>query len=161
MFYLTLKTLRPHLESVKKSTSIKSAVTEGENIALTSGLNNNNEMSIEKINAPENRLSTAKIIYLLLIISTLFGFTGIIALIMAYVIKDDSTHWLQTHYRFQIRTYWIGLLYVAIGVVFLNTLFAYVMFIFTFVWIIVRCSKGLKQLEAKQPVKNMESWFFT
>ena len=108
-----------------------------------------------------NTLPTAKVIYILIIISTIVGITGIIALIMAYVVKDDSQDWLQTHYRFQIRTYWIGLLYVAIGVVFLNTLFAYLIFLFTFIWIIVRCTKGLKQLENHQPVKNLESWFFT
>ena len=106
-------------------------------------------------------LPTAKIIYILLIISTLVGITGIIALIMAYVVKDDSEDWLQTHYRFQIRTYWIGLLYIGIGVVFLNTLFSYLIFLFTFVWIIVRCAKGLKQLEKQEPVHNLESWLFT
>jgi len=32
---------------------------------------------------------------------------------------------------------------------------------FTFIWMIVRCAKGLKQLEDNQPVKNLESWLFT
>jgi len=111
--------------------------------------------------SPKNTLPTAKVIYILLIVSTMVGITGIIALVMAYVVKDGSEDWLQTHYRFQIRTYWIGLLYVFIGIVFLNTLFAYVIFLFTFVWIIVRCTKGLKQLENNQPVHNLESWLFT
>ena len=106
-------------------------------------------------------LPAAKVIYILLIVSTIVGFTGVIALIMAYVLKDNADDWLLTHYRFQIRTYLIGLLYVGIGVIFLNTIFGYLLFLFTFVWIIVRCAKGLKQLEAHQPVKNLESWLFT
>lgn len=108
-----------------------------------------------------NTLPTAKVIYILLIVGTIVGITGIIGLIMAYVMKDGAEDWLQTHYRFQIRTYWISLLYAAIGLVTLNITIGFFVLFYTFVWIIVRCTKGLKQLEEKQPVKNLESWFFT
>ena len=110
----------------------------------------------QKITTP-----TAKIIYILLLISTLVGFTGIIALIMAYIFKDNTTDWLQTHYRFQIRTYWIGLLYTVLGVISLTINVGYLILMFTFIWMVVRCAKGLKQLESEQPVNNLESWFFT
>ena len=105
--------------------------------------------------------TTAKIIYFLLIISTIFGITGIIALIMAYVNNDDSDGWLQTHYRFQIRTFWIGMLYIFIGVVLSHVLIGYLILVFAFFWLIIRCAKGLKQLLKQQPVKNLESWLFT
>jgi len=108
-----------------------------------------------------NNVPTTKVIYILLIVSTLVGLTGIIGLIMAYVYKDESNDWLQTHYRFQIRTYWIGLLYVALGFITLTINIGYFILLFTFVWMIVRCTKGLKQLENNQPVNNLESWFFT
>lgn len=111
--------------------------------------------------AQKDTTPTAKVIYILLIVSTLVGITGIIALIMAYVFKDDSEDWLQSHYRFQIRTYWIGLLYVLLGALTLTITLGYFILLFTFVWVIVRCSKGLKQLEESQPVKNVESWLFT
>ena len=105
--------------------------------------------------------SIAKVIYILLIIGTIIGITGIIALIMAYVNKDDSSHWLQTHYRFQIRTFWIGILYVVIGAITFNLVIGYFILLFTFFWWIIRCAKGLKQLENNQPVNNLTSWFFT
>ena len=108
-----------------------------------------------------NSPSIAKVIYILLIIATIIGLTGIIAVIMAYVNKDDSTHWLQTHYRFQIRTFWIGLLYVATGVFLSQVIIGYFILILTFFWLIIRCAKGLKQLENNQPVNNVESWLFT
>ncbi len=103
----------------------------------------------------------AKVIYILLIISTVIGITGVIALIMAYVNNDDSDSWLQTHYRFQIRTFWIGLLYIFIGMVLSHVIIGYLILLFAFFWLIIRCAKGLKQLENRQPVKNPESWFFT
>ncbi len=108
-----------------------------------------------------DNIPTAKVIYILLIVGTLIGFTGIIALIMAYVMKNSSSEWLQSHYQFQIRTFWIGLLYAFIGMLLLPIVIGYFILIFTFVWMIVRCTKGLNQLEEKQPVKNLGSWFFT
>ena len=109
----------------------------------------------------KSTIPTAKVIYILLLVSTLVGFSGIIALIMAYIFKDKSTDWLQTHYRFQIRTYWIGLLYAVIGVITVPITVGYLVLLFTFIWMVVRCAKGLKQLENEQPVNNLESWFFT
>ena len=106
-------------------------------------------------------LSTAKVIYILLIVGTIIGLTGIIGLIMAYVMRDGSDDWIQSHYRFQIRTFWIGLLYAMIGAITINIMIGFFILLFTFVWLIVRCTKGLKQLDNNQPVKNLESWFFT
>ena len=106
-------------------------------------------------------LLTAKVIYILLIVGTVIGLTGIIGLIMAYMMKDGSGDWIQSHYRFQIRTFWIGLLYSMTGVITINIMIGYFILLFAFVWLIIRCTKGLKQLEDNQPVKNLESWFFT
>jgi len=108
-----------------------------------------------------NTSSYAKVIYILLMISTIIGFTGVIALIMAYVMKDDCPEWLQSHYRFQIRTFWIGLLYMLIGVFTFKIIIGYFIILFTVVWMLIRCSKGLKQLANEQAVKNAENWLFT
>lgn len=109
----------------------------------------------------QNAVFTAKVIYILMIVGTLVGITGIIGLIMAYVFHDGTKDWLQTHYRFQIRTFWIGLLYSFIGVLTLGVHLGALILLFTFVWIIIRCTKGLKQLDNGQPVANLESWLFT
>ena len=109
----------------------------------------------------KNTPPTAKVIYILLIVGTIVGLTGIIGLIMAYVMRGDAPPWLQTHYRFQIRTYWISVLYIFIGILTLPITLGYLILFFTFIWLIVRCTKGLKQLEENQPVKNLESWLFT
>ena len=108
----------------------------------------------------QNSLPTAKVIYILLIIGTIVGITGIIGLIMAYVMKDDAADWLKTHYRFQIRTFWIGLLYSMTGVLLIDIGIGFIVLLFAFIWLIVRCTKGLKQLENREPVKNLESWLF-
>ena len=113
------------------------------------------------MNESSTKTGSAKAIYILLIISTIIGLTGIIGLIMAYVLMGDSEEWLTTHYRFQIRTFWIGLLYTMTGVILLGVGIGYAILLFTFVWLIVRCTKGIRQLDNKQPVANLESWLFT
>ena len=54
---------------------------------------------------------SARIVYILYLVSLIVGVTSIIGVIMAYVYRADAPQWVQTHYRFQIRTFWIGLLY--------------------------------------------------
>jgi len=109
----------------------------------------------------EKNTSIAKVIYILLIIGTLIGITAIIAVIMAYVNSDEENDWLRTHYRFQIRTFWIGLLYFFIGSLTFQVIIGAFILVFWFFWVVIRCAKGLKQLDNNQPVKNVESWLFT
>lgn len=108
-----------------------------------------------------NSSSVAKVNYILFIISTIIGLTAVIAIVIAYVNKDDAPEWLKTHYRFQIRTFWIGLLYITIGFITLHVLIGGIILLFSFFWLVIRCAKGLKQLYNEQPVANLESWFLT
>ena len=128
---------------------------------MVSYKNTNPTISEVIMNESSTKTGSAKAIYILLIISTIIGLTGIIGLIMAYVLMDDSEEWLATHYRFQIRTFWIGLLYTMTGVILLGVGIGYAILLFTFVWLIVRCTKGIRQLDNRQPVANLESWLFT
>lgn len=112
-------------------------------------------------NTTDTNTSITKVIYILLIVSTIIGITGIIGVVVAYVNKDDSSDWLQSHYRFQIRTFWIGLLYFMIGAATIHVMIGFLILLFAFFWVVIRCAKGLKQLENKQAVKNVESWLFT
>ncbi|MBV0934293.1 DUF4870 family protein [Marinobacterium weihaiense] len=102
----------------------------------------------------------AKIVYILYFISLVVGITGLVGLVMAYIYKSDAPDWLRDHYRWQIRTFWIGLLYGFIGVVTAMFLVGYLILLFTLVWFIVRCVKGLQRLEKRQPLADSGSWMF-
>ncbi|OZG75005.1 hypothetical protein BTA51_00975 [Hahella sp. CCB-MM4] len=102
----------------------------------------------------------AKAIYILYLVSIIFGLTSIVGLVMAYIYKGDAPEWLQTHYRYQIRTFWIGFLYGIIGVVLSFIIIGYLVLLFVLVWLIVRCVKGIKALDQKQPVSDPASWMF-
>ncbi len=112
--------------------------------------------------ATDRPISTdaAKIIYILYLIGLATGLTLLIGVIMAYVNKDDAPDWLRTHYRFQIRTFWIGLLYCVIGGILSIVLIGFLVLLFWAVWLIVRVVKGYKYLEQRQPVPDVTTWMF-
>lgn len=104
--------------------------------------------------------TSARIIYILYLVSILFGITAIVGLVMAYVNRDDAPEWLKSHYRFQIRTFWIGALYCFLGVLLAQLLIGLFILVFLLFWVIVRCAKGLKYLERKQAYPDPASWLF-
>jgi len=103
---------------------------------------------------------TAKIIYILYLATIVLGITGLIGVVMAYIYKDEAPEWLQSHYRFQIRTFWIGLLFSIIGMLGKMILIGWGVILFTLVWLVIRCVKGMKYLNKGEAVPNPGSWMF-
>lgn len=102
----------------------------------------------------------AKIVYILYLVGVVFGITGLIGVVMAYIYKSDAPEWLYSHYRFQIRTFWIGLLYLVVGSILLVVLVGWLVYLFWVVWLIIRCVKGLQILDKKEPHPNPTAWMF-
>jgi uncharacterized membrane protein len=117
-------------------------------------------MTDQVINTSSTNSGSAKLVYILYLASIVFGITGLIGLIMAYINKGDAPEWLKTHYRYQIRTFWIGFLYFFIGAITSLILIGYIILLFTVIWLIVRCIKGMKALDQQQAHPNPTGWFF-
>jgi uncharacterized membrane protein len=103
---------------------------------------------------------TAKLIYILYLVGFAAGITLVIGVIIAYINKDDAPEWLRTHYRFQIRTFWIGMLYCVLGFVLMFVLIGFLVWLLAAIWLIVRVIKGFKHLERQEPMPNVETWLF-
>ena len=67
---------------------------------------------------------------------------------------------LSTHYRFQIRTFWIGLLYLVIGTILTVVVVGIAVLFWWLVWSLVRNIKGLLALNEDKPIANPGSWMF-
>ena len=102
----------------------------------------------------------AKLVYILYLVGIVVGVTGIVGVVMAYINKDDAPDWLKSHYQFQIRTFWIGLLYFVVGILLTMVVIGIFILLFWCVWLIIRCVKGMKALDAKQPHPNPTGWMF-
>ena len=106
--------------------------------------------------------SLVNIVYILYLVSLIFGITALIGVIIAYVNRRDAPEWLWSHYDFQIRTFWIGLLYLVIGVLLTFLFVGWLLLVLWYIWIIVRCARGMKYLARgeRYPSIERESWLF-
>ena len=103
---------------------------------------------------------TANLIYILHLLSLLFGITSLIGVIMAYVNKGSAPVWVQSHYRFQIRTFWIALLVGAIGALTAPFVIGIPILLFLLVWWILRCVKGMRYIAECRGHPEPASWMF-
>jgi uncharacterized membrane protein len=117
------------------------------------------EIPPAQFQAPD-RAGNVTVVYILYLVGLVVGITSLIGVIMAYVNRRDAPFWAQTHYQFQIRTFWIGLLYGVVGVLLTFVAIGVLVLLFAVVWLIVRCVKGLKFASEGQPYPNPASWIW-
>jgi uncharacterized membrane protein len=89
----------------------------------------------------------------------LTGWPSIIAVILNYVKRSDVRGtWLESHFRWQIRTFWFGLLWVALCGLFIvatlgiGILLAWLPLGVVSLWFIYRIARGWMALNDRQPM---------
>ena len=89
----------------------------------------------------------------------LSGWPSLLAVLLNYV-KRDATRgtYLESHFRWQIRTFWFALLWLVIGAVLVVTVIgiplAWIMVMLVGLWVLYRMLRGLARLidDAPMPV---------
>lgn len=116
----------------------------------------------EPVRTNDFDMNRPTIISLLYVGSFLAGITSIIGVILAYMWRgEDHASWEDSHYRYHIRTFWIGIVWTIVAsVASAATLFllAWVFFPLVAVWFIARAVKSLTAAQKHQPVNNVETW---
>jgi len=89
----------------------------------------------------------------------LTGWPSLIAVILNYVKRGDARGtWLESHFRWQIRTFWFGLLWVSLCVIFiivtlgLGLLVAWIPLVGVGLWFIYRIVRGWLALAGRRPM---------
>ena len=89
----------------------------------------------------------------------LTGWPSIIAVILNYVKRDEARGtWLESHFRWQIRTFWFGLLWVGLCILFViftfgvGILIAWLPLAFVGIWFIYRIVRGWIALGDNRPM---------
>ncbi len=96
------------------------------------------------------------IIYLLQILSFATGITFIVAVIMNYIkLNEVRGTWLETHFRWQIRTFWFSILWAVIGWILMIILIGYLILIANGIWIIYRIVRGWINLYDNKPMYEL------
>lgn len=87
------------------------------------------------------------VIYALYASSFLVGITALVALLLNYLKRDAvAGTWLDSHFRWQIRTFWIGLGLALVGLITSFVLIGLPILLATAVWVIYRLVVGLLAL---------------
>ncbi|MEP6996033.1 MAG: hypothetical protein ABI900_00215 [Betaproteobacteria bacterium] len=95
-----------------------------------------------------------------LLSTPLLGLIGIIALILAYVKRGEAAGtWLQSHYRWLIRTFWFSVLWNIVGWLAVVTLIgipiAIGIWIAATIWVLYRLIRGYVLFKDSKPVPGM------
>jgi len=86
---------------------------------------------------------------------------ALIGVILAYLNRDAAGGtWLQTHYQWTIRTFWISIAWFFIGLVTIPVIVGIVILALLWVWWAVRIAIGWSALSKEQPIANPRTWFF-
>lgn len=93
------------------------------------------------------------LVYALQVASFLVGFTLIAGVIIDYLKRDEAAGtWLESHIRWQIRTFWWTLAWTVLGVVTLVVLVGFVILLAAAIWFAYRIAKGWTELSSRRPV---------
>lgn len=114
-------------------------------------------MSEETAGQNEEKMKSLKtlalVVYILYALSYFAGVTAIIGIIINYVKREEvAGTWLESHFGWQIRTFWFGLLWAVIGALTAFILVGFAVLFANFCWIIYRIIKGWLYLNDGKPM---------
>ena len=104
---------------------------------------------------PQNALA----IYVLYLVGFVIGITAIIGIVIAYLNRNKAGGFVETHYTWLIRTFWIGLLFSVISFILAFIGIGFLLMIAVAVWAIIRLVKGIMALNKNEPIPDPNTWW--
>ena len=114
-------------------------------------------MNTEMTPSPDEKIASLKtlttVIYALYAVSLFVGVTAIVAIVLNYIKKEDvHGTWLESHFTWQTRTFWWGLLWSVIGAITWIILVGWLVWGVAYIWFIYRIAKGWLNLNDNKPM---------
>lgn len=98
--------------------------------------------------------NTALIVYILYFCGFFLVLPALAGVIIAHIKADDASALYRSHFTYQIRTFWFGLLTLFVGVVLSLVLVGVLVLAWWFLWTLIRCIKGAIRLSEERPIEN-------
>ena len=93
------------------------------------------------------------VLYALYAFSYFAGITALIGIVINCIkLEEVAGTWLESHFRWQIRTFWFGLLWAVIGIATLFILIGFAILFANCIWIIYRVIKGWLYFNDNKPM---------
>jgi uncharacterized membrane protein len=100
-----------------------------------------------------------QLIYVLYLAGFVIGITPLIGLVMAYVNRNKDGGWIETHYTWAIRTFWIAVLGGFVSLLLMIVAIGFLLAFAVAVWVIVRCVIGLQAVSRREAIRDPQSWW--
>ena len=110
--------------------------------------------------ATKNDWGYALAVYILYLLGFVTVITALIGIIIASVKTSSSSELMRSHFRFQVHTFWIGLLYFVVGSVLLFIYIGAIVWLWWTIWTLIRVIKGMILLNDGKPIASPTSWLF-
>lgn len=109
------------------------------------------------LRSADDKLSSLKtlttVIYALYAVSLFIGITAIVAIVLNYIKREEAQGtWLESHFRWQIGTFWWGLLWMIVGAIAWVLLLGWLVWGVAGIWFIYRIAKGWLNLNDNKPM---------
>lgn len=102
---------------------------------------------------PESGRTLLHVVYALYAFSFLFMVTALIGVIVLHIKRDEYYGtWLESHFRWLIRTFWWGLLWLVICLPLMLLLVGHLLWVLVSIWLIYRVVKGWLYLNDRRPM---------
>lgn len=99
-----------------------------------------------------------QVIYILYLVSFVIGITALVGIVLAYMNRGKAEGWVESHYTWAIRTFWIGLLFGFISMILMVVGIGFLLMFAVAVWAVIRIVIGLKAVSNNEPIANPQSW---
>jgi uncharacterized membrane protein len=101
----------------------------------------------------ESLKTLTTVIYALYALSMFAGISAIVAIVLNYIKIDDARGtWLESHFSWQIRTFWWSVVWAVVGGLTVFILVGFVVWGVAFVWFVYRIAKGWLNLNDGKPM---------
>lgn len=110
-------------------------------------------MQNQDLSEDDSQKNVVLLVYLLQGLAFFVGITYLIAIIINYVKRDDAKGtWLESHFRWQIRTFWFSLLWFIVGMLTLMLYIGGMILLINLIWVVYRIIKGWLRLNDRKPM---------
>jgi uncharacterized membrane protein len=105
------------------------------------------------VSSLDTQIRFTHVIYGLYATSLIVGVTAIVAIVLNYLKREEvAGSLLESHFRWQIRTFWFTLLWIVIGFATVLTGVGIPILMANLVWFIYRIARGWLALQEGKPI---------
>lgn len=113
------------------------------------------EATLMNISEEKRLKNKSRTIYYLFMVGWFIGLAALIGIVMSYVYRGRSHQsWLDSHFDFQVKTFWYGVVYLGLSLMLAPFLVGVVIWLFWIYWVVKRSLNGLAALKEEREVRG-------